>query len=99
MAETKTRFGGDAYRPKGLGPEPATSVPPAADPAASVPLALDLATLAALKGIRVPFASRVTVVAERQLKALATEWDRTQTDLLAEALNLLFEKHGKNKVA
>lgn len=93
----KGRFGGDAYKPKVMGPEPAM-VPPAKGEAA--PQGLDAATLAALRGVKVPFASRINIAAERQLKALAKEGEgRTQTDLLAEALNLLFEKHGRDTVA
>ncbi len=35
----------------------------------------------------------------KQLAILAVEEDRTQAALLAEALNLLFEKHGRSPIA
>jgi hypothetical protein len=114
---TKGKFGGDAYKPKQLGPEPAQpgapagaamtaattppSEPPPAPPSArSVGSAgkLDAATMAALRSVKVPFSSRITVGADQQLKAMAKE-GRSVTDLLAEALNLLFKKHGHNQIA
>jgi hypothetical protein len=52
----------------------------------------------ALRARKVPFSSRITFAAERQLKALARE-GTTQTDLLAEALNLLFKKRGLKPLA
>jgi hypothetical protein len=56
--------------------------------------------LEALRAIKVPFSSRITAAAERQLKALSREGEgRSQTELLAEALNLLFKKHGRDQVA
>lgn len=114
------KFGGDAYKPKQLGPEPAspsTDVP-SAEPAQAVrppagpelrepkttpsgPSAADAkvaAEIAALRSVKVPFSSRITVAADQQLKAMARE-GRSQTDLLAEALNLLFKKHGREQVA
>jgi hypothetical protein len=38
-------------------------------------------------------------VVRKQLAILAVEEDRTQAALLAEALNLLFEKHGRSPIA
>jgi hypothetical protein len=35
----------------------------------------------------------------KQLKALALEHDKAQQELLAEALNLLFQKYGKSQIA
>jgi hypothetical protein len=49
--------------------------------------------------VKVPYSSRITYAADLQLKALAKRSDRHQTDLLAEALNLLFAKHGLDDVA
>jgi hypothetical protein len=108
---SKGKFGGDAYKPKQLGPEPAA---PAAAVAATTPLEapppapnvrpvattgkLDAATMAALRSVKVPFSSRITVGADQQLKAMAKE-GRSVTDLLAEALNLLFKKHGHDQIA
>jgi hypothetical protein len=37
--------------------------------------------------------------AKRQLRMLAAENDTTQQDLMAEALNLLFQRHGKPPIA
>jgi hypothetical protein len=110
---SKGKFGGDAYKPKQLGPEPAA--PPtiaAAAPVSSAPETppeapsaravasqrLDAATMAALRSVKVPFSSRITVAADQQLKAMARE-GRSQTDMLAEALNLLFKKHGRDQLA
>jgi len=39
------------------------------------------------------------VAAKRQLRILAAETDTTQQALMAEALNLLFERHGKPPIA
>ena len=129
----KGKFGGDAYKPRQLGPEPSspgpeavaapsqlTEVPPvvAAPPSAAVathppvngagPAEPSRAAvvrsapgeLEALRNVKVPFSSRITAAAERQLKALSREGEgRSQTELLAEALNLLFKKHGRDQVA
>jgi hypothetical protein len=46
-----------------------------------------------LIGIHRPYAVR------RQLKALALELDKTSDALIAEALNMLFAKHGKPEIA
>ena len=48
--------------------------------------------------IKVQYTCRITYAADLQLKALAKE-GHTQVDLLAEALNLLFTKHGVDEVA
>jgi hypothetical protein len=37
--------------------------------------------------------------ARKQLRLLAAEQDTTQQDLMTEALNLLFKKHGKPPIA
>lgn len=102
---SKGKFGGSDYQPKQLGPEPA-SAPSASTPdvtnAPSPPPApaadAHAAELAALRSVKVPFSSRITVAADQQLKAMARE-GRSQTELLAEALNLLFKKHGRPPVA
>jgi hypothetical protein len=103
----KGRFGGDAYKPKQLGPEPASAPPQAALlatdplPAASLPSAstqLAEASAAALKSVKVPYSSRISFPADQQLKKMAKE-GRSQTELLAEALNMLFKKHGLDQVA
>lgn len=95
----KGKFGGDAYKPKQLGPEPAdpTSADTPAPPSAPT-VDANAAEMAALRSVKVPFSSRITVAADQQLKAMARE-GRSQTELLAEALNLLFKKHGKDQVA
>jgi hypothetical protein len=103
----KGRFGGDAYKPKQLGPEPASAPPQAALPAAdplpaasllSLPTQLAEASAAALKSVKVPYSSRISFPADQQLKKMAKE-GRSQTDLLAEALNLLFKKYGLDQIA
>jgi hypothetical protein len=86
------KFGGANYQPKGLGAEPAAVPPPEGVHAA--PHSLDAASLA---GVMVPFSSRISLAASQQLKALARQ-GHSQTDLLAEALTLLFEKHAKDRV-
>jgi hypothetical protein len=58
---------------------------------------MDAATLAALRDVKVPFSSRIALTADRQLKELAKE-GHTQVDLLAEALNLLFQKYGLDRI-
>lgn len=40
-----------------------------------------------------------TAECKKQLKLLGVENDKTEQDLLAEALNLLFAKHGKPTIA
>jgi len=107
---SKGKFGGDAYKPKQLGPEPAapaatvavttpSEAPPATPSGRPVAAAkLDAATMAALRSVKVPFSSRITVGADQQLKAMAKE-GRSVTDLLAESLNLLFKKHGHDQIA
>lgn len=95
---SKGKFGGDAYKPKQLGPEPAeppTATPPVGSPAPanSAMTSIDAAMLATLRAVKVPFSSRITMAADQQLKGMARQ-GRSQTDLLAEALNLLFKKHG-----
>jgi hypothetical protein len=103
----KGRFGGDTYKPQQLGPEPAVAAPqtppPASEPvkvtaapSASVPRAD--ASAAALKAVKVPYSSRITYGADQQLKTMAKE-GRSQTDLLSEALNLLFKEHGLDQIA
>ncbi len=52
----------------------------------------------AVPDIKVPYSSRITYAADLQLKALGKE-GHTQVDLLAEAMNLLFKKHGLDEVA
>lgn len=82
------KFGGASYQPKGLGAEPA-AVPPLEGEGG--PRAFDAAD------IMVPFSSRISLAAAQRLKILARQ-GRSQTDLLAEALSLLFEKHAKDKI-
>jgi hypothetical protein len=99
-----SRFGD--YKPGQLGPEPAapttaSASPPAGTPSAPPPApsaSTDAATIAALRAVKVPFSSRITVAADQQLKAMSRE-GRSVTDLLAEALNLLFKKHGRDQNA
>jgi hypothetical protein len=78
-----------------LPPEPSS---PRAESAKRTSDAAATAELERLRAVKVPFSSRITVAAEQQLKAMARE-GRSQTDLLAEALNLLFKRHGKRPVA
>lgn len=84
---------------------PSPAAPPPGSPSAPPPPASTkqppdaaAAELERLRAVKVPFSSRITVAAEQQLKAMARE-GRSQTDLLAEALNLLFKRHGKPPVA
>lgn len=52
----------------------------------------------AVPDIKVPYSSRITYAADLQLKALGKE-GHTQVELLAEAMNLLFKKHGLEETA
>jgi hypothetical protein len=100
------RFGGAAYQPKNLGAEPAAPAVTSTGGAAtdsSLPKGdartTDAATLAALKTIKVPYSSRLSAAADRQLKELGKRGGHSQVDLLAEAVNLLFKKHGLDELA
>jgi hypothetical protein len=89
----RTKFGD--FKPKHLGAEPADVV---ANPDHEAgPDDGDL-SVAALYSLKVPFSSRITVSAQRQLARLGRK-GHSQVDLLAEALNLLFKKHGLEEVA
>jgi hypothetical protein len=48
---------------------------------------------------RAPLPFWTTAAAKKQLRILAAEIDTTQQDLMTEALNLLFQKHGKSQIA
>jgi hypothetical protein len=48
---------------------------------------------------KVPFSSRVTLAAQRELAAMGREKGLSTVRLLARALNLLFEKEGRKPVA
>lgn len=100
----KGKFGGDAYKPHQLGPEPAapplSSAPP--PPAAAEPEPVRGGKpdeLATLRSVKVPYSSRITAAADQQLKAMVREGKGSQVSLLAEALNLLFKKHGRDQNA
>jgi hypothetical protein len=41
----------------------------------------------------------VPIAARKQLRILAAELDTTQQNLMTEALNMLFQKHGKPPIA
>jgi hypothetical protein len=73
-------------------------VPTKIAPASSDALSRADASAAALKSVKVPYSSRITFGADQQLKGMAKE-GRSQTDLLAEALNLLFKKYGLDQIA
>src|SRR3569833_325010 len=97
----KGRFGGSEYKPKGIGPEPVVpseTRPVGSNETSEGSSARDKSALEALKSVKVPFSSRITIAADQQLKAMARE-GHSQTSLLAEALNLLFKRHGKDQVA
>jgi hypothetical protein len=68
-------------------------VPPQAEPDA-----LAAADLARMRATKVPYSSRITLAADLQLKAMARE-GKSQTELLAEALNLLFRKYKRPECA
>lgn len=101
------RFGGTGYQAKNLGAEPSTPVMSAGTAATKLDMpmrsanasAMDAATLAALKNIKVPYSSRLSAAADRQLKELGKRGGHSQVDLLAEAMNLLFKKHGLDEHA
>lgn len=109
----KSKFGGDKYKPHQLGPEPAapavspepvTPAPPKPEPQPSVALPAPAPETRAVpdekwREVRVQFASRVNYATDQQFRALAKQLDINQTELLAEALNLLFKKHGLDEVA
>jgi hypothetical protein len=50
-----------------------------------------------LRTIKVPYSSRITVAAQRQLADLGKR-GHSQVDLLAQALNLLFKRYGLDQV-
>jgi Ribbon-helix-helix domain len=93
----KGRFGGDTYKPKQLGPEPAQPVAPAAEGPAPTPAA-------ARHGVRtrilsdkvVPFSSRITPATQENLVRLVERTGRSVTHLLDEALSDLFAKHRRD---
>ncbi len=110
----KSKFGGDKYKPHQLGPDPAAPLatsdavtPPPVQQAAATAVQPTPPAPAkkggverpdALRDVKVQFTSRITYGAAQQLKTMARE-GRTTTDLLAEALNLLFKKHGIDETA
>jgi hypothetical protein len=48
---------------------------------------------------RTPMPFWTTLAAKKQLRIMAAENDTTQQDLMAEALNMLFQKHDKPPIA
>lgn len=48
---------------------------------------------------RAPLPFWTTAPAKKQLRILAAETGTTQQDLMTEALNLIFQKHGKPQIA
>ena len=103
----KGRFGGDTYKPKQLGPEPA---PPAAEsPTLSPSLSLlseairptprptedHPAVRTRVLSDKVPFSSRVSPATQQQLARLVDRTGRPVTHLLDEALTDLFAKYNK----
>ncbi|MBV8772087.1 MAG: hypothetical protein JO166_07140 [Deltaproteobacteria bacterium] len=48
---------------------------------------------------RAPLPFWATVAAKKQLRILAAEIDKTQQDLMTEALNMLFQKYSKPPIA
>ncbi len=57
------------------------------------------AELEELLATKVPFSSRITLAAQRELAALGREKRLSTVQLLARALNLLFEAEGRKPVA
>ena len=51
------------------------------------------------KSVKVPYSSRLSAAADRQLKELGREGGQSQVDLLSEAVNLLFKKYGFDELA
>ena len=100
------RFGGASYQPKNLGAEPSAPAPATGAtprkpevPSGANASSMDAATLAALKNIKVPYSSRLSAAADRQLRELGKREGRSQVDLLAEAVNLLSKKYGLDELA
>ena len=99
----KGRFGGDAYKPKQLGPEPAAAAPAQeSSPTAAVhsqagpdPAARPGVRTRILSDKVVPFSSRITPTAQEKLVRLVERTGRSVTHLLDEALTDLFAKHRK----
>jgi hypothetical protein len=48
---------------------------------------------------RAPLPFWATVAAKKQLRILAAEIDKTQQDLMTEALNMLFQKYNRPPIA
>jgi hypothetical protein len=48
---------------------------------------------------RKPLPFWTTEAAKKQLRMMAAEMDTTQQDLMTDALNMLFQKHGKPPIA
>jgi hypothetical protein len=100
----KGRFGGDAYKPKQLGPEPAAAAPalesspsaPVHSPAGPEPAARPGVRTRILSDKIVPFSSRITPTAQENLVRLVERTGRSVTYLLDEALTDLFAKHWKD---
>lgn len=78
-------------------PAKAPAGPKVAVPTAAI--ALPTQADAKVREPRVQFSSRIRHSADLQLKALAAKQGIHQTELLAEALNLLFRRYGLDEVA
>jgi hypothetical protein len=88
----KSKFGD--FKPKNLGAEPAEAQTRGHHASPGV----ESLSLAELRSLKVPYSSRITVAAQQQLAQLGRA-GHSQVDLLGEALNLLFKKHGLPQVA
>lgn len=103
----KGRFGGETYKPKQLGPEPANATTAAAvdmpaAPGPSEPARPLVPPQIALTGPRtrvlsdkIPFSSRISPAVQESLSRLVERTGRPVTHLLDEALADLFAKHTK----
>ena len=100
MAPKKGSIAAAVARSRGSDPEP-TTVSVAAAPVAGAPAPSPNAASTkppSRQGTR-QLVAHVDPVVLKQLKILAAEMDTTQAALIGQALNNLFEQHGKPRVA
>jgi hypothetical protein len=80
-------------------PPKAPAAAPAATPSDQVPVVLPAAPKQPRRYGKVAITHWVDPAVRKQLARLALDYDRSQGDLAAEALNLLFEKYGQPPIA
>jgi antitoxin-like ribbon-helix-helix protein len=99
MTKARAKLGSSGTGIFAAEPEP-TPAPPVRKPAPPKLATTEIATAARpdREGRKsMPFWT--TEAAKKQLRVLAAELDTSQQDLMTEALNMMFQKHGKPPIA